>query len=127
MVPRSSTEVKPSPGGDLFAHGIALFNRCAFFECHEVLEELWRPERGPRRLFLQAVIHLAVGFYHHQQGNQTGAERQLHKGLKKLAAYLPEFAGVDTEALYRESVLCQAEIAAGRKVEHFPRIVMAAE
>ena len=62
--------------------GIALFNDGEFFRCHEVLEETWRLERGPRRRFLQAVIHVAVGFYHSQRGNPAGAVAQLRKGLE---------------------------------------------
>lgn len=115
MVPRT-------PGRVTFEHGIELFNRCAFFECHEVLEELWRPERGARRLFLQGVIHLAVGFYHHQQGNRMGAERQLKKGLKKLAGYLPECEGLDTALLYRESVAWLERISRGEAPGEFPQI-----
>src|SRR6266852_4662336 len=107
---------------NLFEQGIELFNRCAFFECHEVLEDLWKPERGPRRLFLQGVIHLAVGFYHHQQGNRIGAERQLRKGLKKLAGYLPEFEGVNTTLLSRESLAFLDQIAQGGKIERVPKI-----
>lgn len=108
--------------GDLLSRGIELFNRRAFFECHEVLEDLWRPMRGPRRLFLQGVIHLAVGFYHHQQANPPGAERQLRKGLKKLAGYLPEFDGVNTALLYREALACLETIVSGRGPERFPEI-----
>jgi predicted metal-dependent hydrolase len=110
------------PAGDPFAHGIELFNRQAFFESHEVLEDLWRPMRGPRRLFLQGVIHLAVGFHHHQQANPTGAERQLRKGLKKLAGYLPEFDGVNTALLYREALACLEAIVSGRSPAPFPEI-----
>ncbi|HXI43824.1 MAG TPA: DUF309 domain-containing protein [Bryobacteraceae bacterium] len=110
------------PAGDPLAEGIELFNRQAFFECHEVLEDLWRPTHGPRRLFLQGVIHLAVGFYHHQHRNRTGAERQLRKGLKKLAGYLPEFAGVNTALLYREALACLETIVNGRGPERFPEI-----
>ena len=110
------------PGQVTFARGIELFNRCEFFECHEVLEDLWRPERGPRRLFLQGVIHLAVGFYHHQQGNRMGAERQLRKGLKKLAGYLPECEGIDTLRLYGESIACLEQIGRGLAIGHFPKI-----
>lgn len=111
-----------NPAGDPFAHGIALFNRRAFFECHEVLEDLWRPIRGPRRLFLQGVIHLAVGFYHHQQANPTGAERQLRKGLKKLAGYLPEFDGVDTARLYGDTLGYLETTASGESPQQFPEI-----
>jgi hypothetical protein len=110
------------PAGDPLAHGIRLFNQQAFFECHEVLEDLWRPTRGARRLFLQGVIHLAVGFYHHQKANPHGAERQLSKGLKKLAGYLPEFDGVNTALLYRESLACFETIVSGGSPEQFPKI-----
>ncbi|HYM10014.1 MAG TPA: DUF309 domain-containing protein, partial [Bryobacterales bacterium] len=56
----------------IMARGIALFNGRQFFECHEALEEIWMPARGPKRLFLQALIHFAVGFYHHQRSNREG-------------------------------------------------------
>ena len=107
---------------DPLAHGIKLFNCQAFFECHEVLEDLWRPTHGQRRLFLQGLIHLAVGFYHQQRANPTGAERQLRKGLKKLAGYLPEFDGVDTARLSREARACLETIASGCGPERFPEI-----
>jgi Domain of unknown function (DUF309) len=63
------------------------------------LEEAWTPERGRRRQFLQALIHLAGGLYHRQRDNPVGAVRQLQKGLKKLAAYVPSCEGMDTARL----------------------------
>ena len=100
--------------------GIALFNEREFYECHEVLEDLWRPTQGVERFFLQAVIHFAVGFYHHQRGNQRGAELQLRKGLRKLAGYLPVFQGIDTAKLYREGEVALQTILAGGRIERFP-------
>ena len=102
--------------------GIELFNAREFYECHEVLEDLWRPTRGEDRFFLQSIIHLAVGFYHHQQGNAEGAEKQLRKGLRKLAGYLPVFDGIDTAKLYREGQSALEAILAGRAVDEFPVI-----
>src|SRR5437016_10393107 len=67
---------------ELLRRGIQLFNNRQFFRCHEVLEEAWTAEAGPRRLFLQALIHLAVGLYHGERGNREGAVRQLRKGLR---------------------------------------------
>jgi predicted metal-dependent hydrolase len=116
--------VKRIPAEDSLVHGIDLFNREAFFECHEVLEEIWKPEHGPRRLFLQSIIHIAVGFYHHQRGNTAGAERQLQKGLKKLAGYLPEFEGIRTEPLYRKAQECNQLIQSGEKIQTFPKITL---
>jgi predicted metal-dependent hydrolase len=102
--------------------GINLFNGGEFFHCHEVLEEAWTPERGPRREFLQALIHVAVGFYHCQRGNSPGACGQLRKGLRKLAEYLPECEGMDTERLYRETLSVLERIEAGAAVPEYPRI-----
>jgi len=106
----------------LLGQGIHLFNHREFFECHEVLEEAWTPERGPRRLFLQSLIHVAVGFYHCQRGNPVGACRQLRKALRKMAPYRPSCEGVDTARLYREAEERLAHIEAGEIVEEFPRI-----
>src|SRR5690348_3208447 len=87
----------------LVERGIQLFNEGAFFECHEVLEAVWTPERGPRRLFLQSLIHVAVGFYHSTRGNPVGACRQLRKALRKMGEYLPAREGIDTDRLFRET------------------------
>ena len=98
---------------ELLARGIHLFNSGGYFECHEVWEELWTPERGPRRLFLQSLIHFAVGLYHAERGNPVGAERQLRKGLRKLAGYLPACEGIDTARLHAEGLTVLECIEAG--------------
>jgi len=98
---------------ELLDHGIRLFNHREYFECHEVLELAWTPERGPRRLFLQSLIHVAVGLYHAERGNPVGASRQLRKALRKLSGYMPEYEGVDTARLYREAGEALANIEAG--------------
>ena len=44
-----------------FREAIDLFNHQQFFECHEVLEDLWRPlPEGSEKLFLQGLIQIAV-------------------------------------------------------------------
>lgn len=107
---------------DLLRRGVTLFNAGEFYECHEVLEEAWTPERGPRRLFLQSLIHLAVGLYHWQRGNPTGAASQLQKGLDKLGGYVPACEGIDTARLYRDAVLSLAQIESGVGDVVYPRI-----
>jgi predicted metal-dependent hydrolase len=107
---------------DTFHHGISLFNQGHYFECHEVLEEIWTPERGPRRLFLQSLIHFAVGLYHVQCANPVGATRQFRKGLRKLSAYLPQCEGIDTARLHRDASLALQHIEAGATRYEFPRI-----
>jgi hypothetical protein len=106
----------------LFARGIELFNTREFFECHEVLEEIWAPSVQPERWFLQSLIHFAVGFYHHQRGNTVGAVRQLRKGLRKIEGYLPEWGGVDTAAIEASVRACLGVIEEGGTVNRFPEL-----
>jgi predicted metal-dependent hydrolase len=107
---------------ELLQRGIRLFNNCEFFQCHEVLEEAWTKEAGPRRLFLQALIHLAVGFYHCERKNPAGASSQLKKGIHKLALYLPSCEAIDTARLHREALATLEQTEAGATVFVYPQI-----
>lgn len=85
-----------------FCKGIDLFNNHSFYECHDVLEDVWFDVRGSSRRFYQGLIHLAVGFYHITvRENSKGAVSQLGKGLEKLSDYKPEFQGVELEELLK--------------------------
>jgi predicted metal-dependent hydrolase len=107
----------------LYLRGVELYRAGQFFVCHEVLEELWTPMRGPHRLYLQALIHFAVAFYHQQRGNPLGAERQLRKALRKLERYLPAYEGMDTATLYQEGQACMLRMQAGEMPEP-PRMLL---
>lgn len=106
----------------LFQRGVDLFNAREFFHCHEVLEEVWTHAQAPDRWFLQALIHFAVGFHHHRQGNRVGAERQLRKGLRKIESYLPEWDGVRTGSIERAVRASLARIEAGETLAVYPTI-----
>jgi predicted metal-dependent hydrolase len=107
---------------ELLQKGITLFNNCEFFQCHEVLEEAWTKEVGPRRLFLQALIHLAVGFYHCERRNPPGARSQLKKGIHKLALYLPSCESIDTARLHRDALAALERVEVGAVVPVYPQI-----
>ena len=106
----------------LLARGIELINTGEFFEAHEVLEAAWTPETGPRRQFLQAVIHVAVGSYHQTRRNAEGACRQLRKALRKLEPHLPEREGIDTARLYRDTRSLLEAIESGSPQPGYPRV-----
>ncbi len=82
--------------------GIDLFNRQEFFDCHDVIEELWMEERGEKRLFLQGLIQSSVGCYHLTNGNTTGAISQYSKALDKLVKYPADYLGVRNDLLVSE-------------------------
>ncbi|MBX7151589.1 DUF309 domain-containing protein [bacterium] len=69
----------------LWMKGVNQFNSGKFFECHETLEEIWVGlEEGESKRFIQGIIHLAVGHYHHETGNLIGRNLQYRKAFQKL-------------------------------------------
>lgn len=90
----------------LLLEGVALFNRGEFFECHEVLETLWRAESDPVRFLYQGILQIGVAFHHMRRGNWIGAVRQLERGLAKLERYPPICQGVDVDSLVQQAQRC---------------------
>ena len=79
-----------------------LWQESQFFDCHEVLEWLWRGSpRGPQRDFYHGLIHAAVTLYQHRRGNAVGAARQWERAQAKLAQFAPAFYGVSVDELLR--------------------------
>jgi uncharacterized protein len=75
--------------------GLELIDDGAYFEAHEVLEDLWHPASGEERDFYQGLVHVAVAWHHASRGNRPGFERQLAKAARRLRPYAPTHRGVD--------------------------------
>jgi hypothetical protein len=70
-----------------------------YFECHELLEGVWRTTSGPQRDFYHGLIQVAAAFYHAEKGNWHGARVLVDKGLHKLQRYPDTYLGVDVRSL----------------------------
>ena len=104
----------------LYLQGIEHFNRCDFFEAHEVWEGLWAEEPGPSRRFYQGLIQVAVAFYHLRQENFAGARRLLAAGLEKLSELAPQQAEVDLGGLLTALEPLRERIQAGDIRSNWP-------
>lgn len=79
------------------------FNRKDFFECHEILEDIWFDERGSLRELYQGLLHIAVGFYHlTKKNNFKGTMLQLTKAENKLEKYPGVVQGIDLSKLLKQ-------------------------
>ena len=73
------------------------FNRQLFYEAHDVLEELWLPERGqPNDLFYKGLIQLAGAFVHLQKGRLGPAAALFKLARKNISRYSSPHQGLDT-------------------------------
>ena len=93
---------------------VALFNRAAYWESHELLEEPWREGRSE---FYHGLILYASAFVHVQRGNPRGIVAQLEKAERCLAPYRPVYLGLDVDELLSHSARCRAIVAAHQGAE----------
>ena len=56
---------------ELLRRGIAELNGGAYFEQHEILEDLWRAERREVRRLYQGILQIGVAMHHLR--NRNGA------------------------------------------------------
>jgi len=77
---------KPREKLEVLREGISLFNEERFWECHEVLEQIWHPARGVERSTIQGLILTAAALVHHQKGEDDVCLRMLRKALDKLGS-----------------------------------------
>lgn len=85
-----------------YLRSIDLFNAGDYYECHEVLEDIWIPACGQEKLFYQGIIMAAVAFYDYDVG-RFGAARAMYRKAKERLEQLPErFMSLDVRAFLRQ-------------------------
>lgn len=64
-----------------------------YFECHEVLEELWLEEA--RNPLYQGLLQVSVGLYHFRNENVKGAVKLFRSALEKLKLFPDDCLGIN--------------------------------
>ncbi len=105
-----------------FWRGIQLFNERAFFDAHEVLEDVWREAPAQERAFLQGVIQIAVALHHYSTGNLAGASSVLARGEKNLTGYGDAHSGIDVAALRQDVRKWRDALARGTQPPAWPLV-----
>ena len=80
---------------ELFQKGLDAFNKANFYDAHEFWEDLWSDYRLADAKFVQALIQLAVGYFHITNNNKNGAIGLLKKCKPKFEQYEPMCRGID--------------------------------
>lgn len=89
-----------------YVEGIRLFNEREFFECHEVLEELWSETLGEEKKFYQGLIQAAVALFHFGNENLGGARKLYQSTRTNLERYRPHYLGIDLEKFLGDMQFC---------------------
>lgn len=81
---------------DTLAEGIELFNEERYWECHEVLEQIWHPAKGTERDIIQGLILTAAALVHAQKDEKDVCFSMLKKAKTKLGS-LERYEGISLD------------------------------
>ena len=93
-----------------YREGLRLFNEEEFFECHDVLEELWSETVGPERKFLQGLIQASIALFHFGNENFGGAKKLYLSAIKNLDPHGDEFMGIKLGEFLQDFRRCFQEL-----------------
>lgn len=80
--------------------GVELFNKEFFWECHEVLEDVWMEDTyDDVRYIYWAIIQVAASLHHVRDKNEIGARGMLSKAKEKLIQ--AEEKNVESDVVYK--------------------------
>ena len=97
---------------------VTLFNQREYFNCHEILEEIWLEAGTEDKHFYEGLIRLATGLHlRFHRGIPQGAINLLTQGLMRLENYRPTYLGVDVTRLYTEIDEHLQDLKASKKTQ----------
>lgn len=93
-----------------YLEAIRLFNEEDFFECHDLLEEIWAETQGGEKKFYQGLIQAAISLFHFGNENFGGARKLYESSRKYLEPYLPTYMGLDLQRFMDDHQVCFQEL-----------------
>lgn len=99
----------PMSVDERFRKGIELFNQEEFFECHEVLEDLWLATQDEYKNLYKGLIQAAVALHHLKRRNLSGARKLYQTSSRYLSPYLPHALGLNVAKLILDMKSCFEE------------------
>ena len=114
--------------------GIRHFQTGDYFAAHDDWEAVWQGLRGRPRIFWQAMIQLAVGAYHLENGNRKGCQSLWNKALLKCRDLMPTYDGHPPQQLLQLEETLQTCLALLQQAEgpiphiaHFANAILSEE
>ena len=83
----------------LAREGIELFNQGQYYQCHDVLEEVWRQETSNGFDLYRGILQISVACYQILRGNYRGAVKMLLRARQWLEPLPDQCQGVNVTRL----------------------------
>ena len=79
--------------------GISYFNDERFWECHEILEGVWKNCTGDEKLLVQGLILVAAGLVHYQKDEDEICISIFNRAMTKLENSNGEYHNIDIDKI----------------------------
>jgi len=107
----------------LVRQGVDCFNRGAFYDAHEVWEDVWRSNVPEPRTLLQGLIQVAAGMHQILDlHRKVGPRNTLAKAAGHLEPYAPAALGLDVAGLLTSVGRWREWLAAGGETPPVPEL-----
>ncbi len=84
--------------------GIYYFNKEYFWECHEILENVWKQCHNEEKNIIQGIILTAAAFVHHQKNENDICISILGRALKKFVNFNKYYYRIDIQILKKNII-----------------------
>jgi hypothetical protein len=94
----------------IIEEAVGYFNSERYWECHETLEQVWRPSKGKKKLLLQAIVLVCAAQVHEQRGEGDVALSIYKRALPQISWGEKSYHRIDIPRLRK---LVEGAIARG--------------
>ena len=81
------------------SEGVDYFNNERFWECHEILEGVWKNSDGNEKFLVQGLILVAAGLVHYQKDEDPICLSIFNRALEKLANSDGQYHNIDIDKI----------------------------
>jgi uncharacterized protein len=112
-----------APLPPLVQEGLALFNKGAYYKCHDALEAAWQQEQDAGRELYRAILQVGIAYFQIERGNYRGAVKMLLRVRQWLAPFPDKCQQIDVTSLKTQAnVVYDALTQLGEKnIDSFDR------
>ena len=81
------------------SEGVDYFNNERFWECHEILEGVWKNCNGDEKFLVQGLILVAAGLVHYQKDEDSICISIFNRALEKLESSNGNYHNIDIDKI----------------------------
>ena len=98
---------------EAISEGVSYFNNERFWECHEILEGVWKNCNGDEKFLVQGLILVAAGLVHYQKDEDYICISIFNRALEKLKNSSGNYHNIDIDKIKKtvNEMICSKDVS----------------